>query len=96
MNVYLSCIATVLVMFIFITENNNKMTSERDMQVSQTRDIFFNLLQISKLLSTGLDSESLGLCIRLCELGINPEALATVIKEIRQMAEVQHKNKPIE
>lgn len=72
------------------------MTSERDMQVSQTRDIFFNLLQISKLLSTGLDSESLALCVRLCELGINPEALATVIKEIRQMAEVQHKNKPIE
>jgi len=72
------------------------MTSERDMQVSQTRDIFFNLLQISKLLSTGLDSESLALCVRLCELGINPEALATVIKEIRQMAEIQHKNKPIE
>lgn len=94
MNVYLSCFTTVN-MFILIAENN-KMTSERDMQVSQTRDIFFNLLQISKLLATGLDSESLSLCIRLCELGINPEALANVIKEIRRMAEVQHKNKPIE
>lgn len=49
-------------------------------QMSETMD---NLLEISKLLNTGLDAETLNVCVQLCELGINPEAISTVIKEIR-------------
>ena len=41
-------------------------------------------MEISKLLNTGLDSESLSICVKLIEAGVNPEALAMVIKELRR------------
>lgn len=63
--------------------------SERDSQLLQARETFQNLLQISKLLNTGLDVETLTLCVRLCELGVDPLALATVIKDLRQLVESQ-------
>ena len=44
------------------------------------------LLEISKILNTGLDAETLAVCVELCEQGINPEAIATVIKEIRSQS----------
>lgn len=45
------------------------------------------LLEISRLLNTGLDMESLSICVRLCEQGINPEALSSVIKELRRASD---------
>ena len=42
--------------------------------------------EISKLLNTGLDDDTLRICIQLCEAGVNPEALATVIQELRREA----------
>ena len=42
------------------------------------------LLEISRLLNTGLDAETLAICVRLCESGVNPEALAMVIREMRR------------
>ena len=45
------------------------------------------LLEISRLLNTGLDMESLSICVRLCEQGINPEALSLVIKELRKASD---------
>lgn len=56
--------------------NANNMNAVRE-----TMDV---LLEISRLLNTGLDMESLSICIRLCEQGINPEALCSVIKELRK------------
>jgi len=38
--------------------------------------------EISKLLNTGLDRETLTILISLCESGVNPEALAAVVKEL--------------
>ena len=42
------------------------------------------LMEMSNLLNTGLDSETLVLCVKLCEAGVNPEALASVIRELRR------------
>lgn len=42
------------------------------------------LLEISKLLNTGLDAETVATCVRLCENGVNPEALVLVIQELRR------------
>ncbi|XP_004626367.1 mitotic-spindle organizing protein 1 [Octodon degus] len=53
--------------------------------VRETMDV---LLEISKILNTGLDMETLSICVRLCEQGINPEALSSVIKELRKATEV--------
>ena len=45
---------------------------------------FAALMEMSKLLNTGLDADTLALCVRLCENGVNPEALALVIQELRR------------
>ncbi|XP_005097272.1 mitotic-spindle organizing protein 1 [Aplysia californica] len=42
------------------------------------------LMEISQLLNTGLDEETMALCLRLCENGVNPQALAQVIRELRR------------
>ncbi|XP_043848714.1 mitotic-spindle organizing protein 1 [Dromiciops gliroides] len=52
--------------------------------VRETMDV---LLEISRILNTGLDMETLSICVRLCEQGINPEALSSVIKELRKATE---------
>ena len=41
-------------------------------------------MEISNLLNTGLDSESLSICVKLIEAGVNPEALAMVVKELQR------------
>ena len=40
--------------------------------------------EISDLLNTGLDEESLKVCVQLLEAGVNPEALAAVVRELRR------------
>lgn len=42
--------------------------------------------QISQILDTGLDKETLSILIALCESGVNPEALAAVVRELRREA----------
>ncbi|OWF51939.1 Mitotic-spindle organizing protein 1 [Mizuhopecten yessoensis] len=53
-------------------------------RVSAARETMDSLLEISRLLNTGLDAETLTTCVRLCESGVNPEALALVIQELRR------------
>lgn len=45
------------------------------------------LFAISKILDTGLDQETLKILAGLCEAGVNPEALALIVKELRREAE---------
>lgn len=42
--------------------------------------------EISDLLNTGLDAETLRICVQLLEAGVNPEALAAVVLEIKREA----------
>lgn len=42
------------------------------------------LFEMSTILNTGLDRESLATLVTLCENGVNPEALAAVVREIRR------------
>ncbi|KAF8920521.1 mitotic-spindle organizing gamma-tubulin ring associated-domain-containing protein, partial [Mucidula mucida] len=42
------------------------------------------LHEISQLLNTRLDRETLTTCVRMIEGGVNPEALAAVIQELRR------------
>lgn len=42
------------------------------------------LFNISNILDTGLDKETLRLLIGLTEAGVNPEALAVIVKELRR------------
>jgi mitotic-spindle organizing protein 1 len=53
-------------------------------QTVAAREAFQVLLELSKLLNTGLDAETLAICVRLCENGVKPEALSLVINQARQ------------
>lgn len=53
-------------------------------QINATRKTFQALYRISKLLNTNLDPATLSYCVRLCENGVNPQALATVVKELQR------------
>ena len=44
------------------------------------------LHQIASILDTGLDKETLRILVGLCEAGVNPDALAAVVKELRRAA----------
>uniref|UniRef100_A0A8D3C0R6 Mitotic spindle organizing protein 1 n=1 Tax=Scophthalmus maximus TaxID=52904 RepID=A0A8D3C0R6_SCOMX len=63
------------------------MASAASTNLNAVRDTMDVLLEISRLLNTGLDLESLSICVRLCEQGINPEALSAVIRELRKASE---------
>ena len=44
------------------------------------------LFEISNLLNAGLDRETLDILVKLTELGVNPEALAEVVQQLRSEA----------
>ncbi|KAK0107297.1 hypothetical protein ONS95_003995 [Cadophora gregata] len=53
-------------------------------QALEVIDVFH---EISTLLNADLDRQTLSICISLIENGVNPEALASVVKELRKDAE---------
>ncbi|RKU47380.1 hypothetical protein DL546_006935 [Coniochaeta pulveracea] len=59
--------------------------SEKQAAAQQAVDI---LHEISTILNCHLDRRMLSICISMIENGVNPEALATVVKELR--AETQN------
>lgn len=48
------------------------------------RDSLDLAFHISNILETGLDRHTLSLLIALCEMGLNPETLAALVKELRR------------
>lgn len=48
------------------------------------RDSLDIAFQMSNILDTGLDRHTLSILIALCDLGLNAEALAAVVKELRR------------
>ncbi|KAJ3050847.1 hypothetical protein HK097_008165 [Rhizophlyctis rosea] len=54
--------------------------------LQKSRETLDILHEISLILNTGLDKETLSLCVSLCESGVNPEALAAVVKELKREA----------
>lgn len=47
-------------------------------------EVLDTLVDISKLLNTGLDKESILILIKLVELGVQPETLSELVIEIRR------------
>lgn len=54
-------------------------------------DQFKNLYDISKILNTGLTPDVLFYCMKLCESGVHPHALADVVKTIKGKVEEYNK-----
>jgi len=55
--------------------------ADRIASAQQTLDVLYDMSQI---LGTQLDKETLATCIGMIESGVNPEALAAVIQELRR------------
>ncbi|KAJ5086337.1 hypothetical protein NUU61_007644 [Penicillium alfredii] len=60
------------------------MPSQTDDKRQAAREVIDILHEISTLLNTNLDRTELSLCVSLIENGVNPDALATVITDLRK------------
>lgn len=60
------------------------MNYESMSSIKEAKETFQSLMELSRLLCTGLEPDTLAICIQLCEAGINPQLLATVIRELRK------------
>lgn len=58
----------------------------QDPSPQQEAAVLDRLEEIAKILETGLDRETLKIVKALCEQGVNPQALAEVIKYLRREA----------
>jgi len=63
--------------------NINNSIIVKAQHIQKEREAFETLYEISRVLNTGLDRETLSILIELIEQGVNPEALAVVVKELR-------------
>ncbi|KAI8603893.1 mitotic-spindle organizing gamma-tubulin ring associated-domain-containing protein [Dissophora ornata] len=63
------------------SKEQQQQQQQQQLEARQAMDI---LTEMSSILNTGLDRETLSVCVSLCESGVNPEALAAVIKELRR------------
>ena len=61
-------------------------------EAAQTIDTIY---EISQILDCGLDKETLSILVSLCESGVNPEALAAVVKELRREQSAQKQRPPL-
>lgn len=61
---------------------------------SDRAQLIDSLHELSNILETGLDRESLSILLELTEAGVNPEALAALVKELRKQREedIEEKN----
>jgi hypothetical protein len=57
------------------------MTTQTAPTDGQALDV---LHELSLMLKTGLDKETLAICMQMIDQGINPEALAAVVKELKR------------
>ncbi|XP_030466194.1 mitotic-spindle organizing protein 1B-like [Syzygium oleosum] len=57
------------------------MDQEAARTARESLDLAFRM---SNILDTGLDRHTLSVLIALCDLGVNPEALAAVVRELHR------------
>ncbi|KAL5723790.1 GLC7-interacting protein 2 [Ranunculus cassubicifolius] len=57
------------------------MDQEASTTARESLDLAFNM---SNILDTGLDRHTLSVIIALSDIGLNPEALAALVKELRK------------
>ncbi|EEH46156.1 mitotic-spindle organizing protein 1 [Paracoccidioides brasiliensis Pb18] len=66
--------------------HQQQQQQQQDDKRQAAREVIDILHEISTILNTHLDRTELSLCVSLIENGVNPEALAAVIKELRKEA----------
>ncbi|POS87934.1 hypothetical protein EPUL_000199 [Erysiphe pulchra] len=64
--------------------SESEIKQNKEASKAQARQVIDVFHEISTLLNAGLDRQTLSICISLIENGVNPEALASVVKELRK------------
>ncbi|ETI34468.1 hypothetical protein, variant [Phytophthora nicotianae CJ01A1] len=54
-------------------------------------EVMETVYELSRLLNTGLDRDTLAILMALIQKGVNPEALAAVVKDLRKDAAEQQR-----
>lgn len=67
-------------------KNGNAQPSTQP-KIHQSQELMTQLSNLSKMLNTGLTEEQLSICVQLCEAGVNPQALAEIVKQIRSQVD---------
>ncbi|OQD67270.1 hypothetical protein PENDEC_c040G07017 [Penicillium decumbens] len=67
------------------------MPPQTDDKRQAAREVIDILEEISTLLNTHLNRTELSLCVSMIENGVNPDALATVIKDLRKEGAAQRR-----
>lgn len=67
-------------------KNGNKF-QDAQFKIQQSQELRTHLMNVSNMLNTGLSEEQLAICVQLCESGVNPQALAEIVKQIRSQVE---------
>jgi mitotic-spindle organizing protein 1 len=49
----------------------------------ETKELMSELFELSQILNTGIDYRTLGVIVNLVEAGVNPTAVAQMVKEVR-------------
>ena len=63
------------------------------MDAERTR-LLDSLQELSNILETGLDRDTLSILLELTESGVNPEALAALVKELRKQKAAEEDEVP--
>jgi len=65
----------------------SRLTSTLEKKVKDIPEAIDIFYEISTLLDTGLDKETVAILVSLIELGCNPDALARAVREVRNLSE---------
>ena len=63
-----------------MSQQAGQSQAEQQQEAQQALDVVW---EISRLLNTGLNRQTVSVLTSLCESGVNPEALAAVVKELQ-------------
>ncbi|XP_073132424.1 mitotic-spindle organizing protein 1B-like isoform X2 [Henckelia pumila] len=71
--------------YFFPPIDNHIFSQKMDPEAARTaRELLDLVFHMSNILETGLDRHTLSILIALCEMGLNPESLAAVLKELQK------------
>lgn len=64
-------------------DNNNKKAFSQ-IEVEEAREAIEILNEMAQILNCGLDRQTISILVSMIEMGVNPEALAAVVQEMRR------------
>ncbi|KAK6916094.1 Mitotic-spindle organizing protein 1 [Dillenia turbinata] len=81
MAIMFSCFSVSCCTVLAFFSQSFNMDAEAARTARESLDLVFHM---SNILDTGMDRHTLSVLIALCDLSLNPEALAAIVKELKR------------